>query len=106
MPVFVVLILGMVALRVLSENRKAELRARTPEIVHGRLLKTPRRVGRVMPEGPSLLVALPDETLRYIPVRDSDYRGCEVGDRVTLERRGTSHRFAPIVCPDARVHRK
>ncbi len=97
-----VLAVGMAGLRLLSDYRAAEVRKETPEIVHGRLLKTAIGSGRHLAEGRSFLVRLPDGSMRYLPVRDRDDRGCEVGSRVTLEQRGTSFMLAPIVCPDGR----
>ena len=98
-----VLALGMAGLRVVSEYRTAEVRKQKPEIVHGRLIKTVIGSGRRLAEGRSLLVKLPDGSARYLALRDRDDRGCEVGNRVAIEQRGTSFMLAPIVCPDARA---
>ena len=98
-----VLALGMGALRVVSDYRAAETLKQKPEIVHGRLIKTVIGTGRHLAEGRSLLVELPDGSARYLPLHDRDDRGCEVGSRVALERRGTSFMLSAIVCPDARA---
>jgi hypothetical protein len=97
------LALGMVGLRVVSGYRTAEVREQTPEIVHGRLIKTVAGSGSRLGVERSLLVALPDGSARYLSLRDRDDRGCEVGSRVALEQRGASFMLAPIACPDARA---
>jgi hypothetical protein len=101
-PVFALLAAAMAGLGALSAYRNEAPSAQAPEIVYGELREFRRGSTRHLPDGPYLLVSFPDRSMRYLKVGDRDDRGCRIGSRVAVERRGSRLSLAPTVCPDQR----
>jgi hypothetical protein len=106
LPEGAVLVLGMAALSMVTAYRKDELRAQTPDIIYGELREFKRGGWRNLPDGPYLLVSLPNGTLRYLKIGNRDEEGCRVGSRVAIEQRGMNLSLAPIMCPDAAMGKR